>query len=385
MNSSRSHIPALDGVRGVAILLVLVFHLTRWGQSAADQASAHLTAFGASGVDLFFALSGFLITGVLWRSRGPGGLSAFWVRRMLRIWPLYGAVLVLLFAVLPLFKHGWSEYPMTELWADRWYYWLHATNIKAALQDRMSLPYKTDHFWSLAIEEQFYLLWPLVVFRIRTLEGLLRVSCWMIVASWVLRVVVGDVLDRPIAAYVLMPTRMDGLAFGSAIFALSSMDLLARWRRLAIVIGAISFAAALAPNISAWSTTVRVAGSMCCAAFLVVILTGSERIVDRPWLRMFGKYSYGIYVIHQPLQLALKPFDAWARTLPAIGGVDWSLPTALAYFAGATGLSLVLAMLSYHLFERHFLALKDRLAPTPRRKHLTSQQTPLPAGAEARE
>ena len=374
MTTERSHLPALDGLRGVAILLVLVFHLTPWGQSAADQASAQLTAFGASGVDLFFVLSGFLITGVLWRSRGPGGLSSFWIRRVLRIWPLYGAVLVALFVVLPLVKHGWTEYPMNELWADRWYYWLHSTNIKAALQDRMSLPYKTDHFWSLAVEEQFYLLWPLVVLRIRTLDKLLRVSCWMIVGSWLLRIIVAGVLDRPVAAYVLMPTRMDGLAFGSAIFALNAMGRLGRWRRLAIPAGVVAFAVALTPGISAWSTTVRVAASICCAAFMVVILTGSASVVDRPWLRMFGRYSYGIYIVHQPLELALKPFEAWARGLPTLGG--WSLPSAFVYFSGATAISLGLAMISYHLFERRFLSLKDRLAPTRRRELGTLQPAP---------
>jgi peptidoglycan/LPS O-acetylase OafA/YrhL len=266
---------------------------------------------------------------------------------------------------------------MNELWADRWYYWLHATNIKTAIQDRMSLPYKTDHLWSLAIEEQFYLLWPLLVSRIRTIDGLLRVSCSMIIGSWLLRLIVGVVLHHPIAAYVLMPTRMDGLAFGAAIFALFVMGRLERWRRPALLVGAVSFAIAFTPNMSPWSTTVRVAASISCAAFMTVILTGSQSIVDRPWLRMFGKYSYGIYVIHLPLQLVLKPFEAWARTLPTIGG-RWSLPTALAYFAGATALSLGLATISYHLYERPFLALKDRIAPAPPRDHIAPQ--PLAAG-----
>ena len=381
-STMRAHLPALDGVRGLAILLVLVAHLTLWGNSTPDQASRFVTLLGFSGVDLFFVLSGFLITRLLWSGREPGGLQRFWIRRILRIWPLYLAALVGLFVVLPVLK-GLGQYPMPELWRDRWYYWLHATNIRIAVQGALDLPYNTGHFWSLAVEEQFYLVWPLVVWRIRTPEGLLRVSLAAIVVSWILRLFVGGVLNEPIAAYVLMPTRMDGLALGAMIFALSALGRLDRWRSASLIIAAASSisAAALMPihREAGWAdSTMGVAASLFHAALLTRVLTGSAAMVDRPWLRMFGRYSYGIYVIHFPLLLVLKPLAARARMLPTIAG--WSLPTALAFFVGATGLSLVLAIISYHFYERHFLALKDRLAPTPRRDRVAPQAAQSIAG-----
>ena len=356
---TRRHIPALDGVRGLAILLVLVAHLTVWGTSTPDRVSRNVALLGFSGVDLFFVLSGFLITGILWENRE---LRRFWIRRVLRIWPLYLAVLAGLFVVLPAFK-GWHEYPMPELWADRWFYWLHATNIKAALQHSLAFPYDTGHFWSLAVEEQFYLVWPLVVWRIRTLDGLLRVSLWLVGAAWLLRLVVGGVAGDITAEYVLMPTRMDGLAMGAAIFALSAQNRLDRWRRPAAVAGLVTLAigAALMPirTASPWlETGMHLAFSLCQAAVLTRVLTGSAPVVDRAWLRILGRYSYGIYVFHVPLVLVLLPFRDWAQRLPAIGG--WSLPGALVFFAGSAALSLGIAMVSYHAYERHFLALKDR-------------------------
>ena len=380
MTTTRAHLPALDGVRGLAILLVLMGHLTLWGNSTADVASGYVTTLGFSGVDLFFVLSGFLITRLLWSGREAGGLQRFWVRRMLRIWPLYLAALTGLFVVLPLLK-GWHEYPMPELWADRWYYWLHATNIKTALQGNLDLPYHTGHFWSLAVEEQFYLVWPLIVWRIRTLDGLVRVSAGAIAVGFILRLFIGGVLNAPVAAYVLMPTRMDGLALGAFIFALSALGRLDRWRSAALPIAVVSFivGAALMPihRETAWADGIMgVSASLFHAALLTRVLTGSAARVDRPWLRMFGRYSYGIYVIHFPLLLVLKPFAERVRSLPTVAG--WSLPSAIAFFSSGTVISLALAMLSYHLYERHFLALKDRLAPPPRRERTVPR--PQPAG-----
>ena len=361
--SDRAHIAALDGVRGIAILLVLVFHLSVWGSSPADRLSFAITGFGGFGVDLFFVLSGFLITRILWTSRGPGGLKRFWIRRALRIWPLYLALLAGLFVVLPLLK-GWDEYPMPELWADRWYYWLHATNLATAVHRERGLPYNTGHLWSLAIEEQFYLVWPLIVWRIRTLKGLLRCSLATIGVAWALRVVIGGVFGDDLTASLLMPTRMDGFAFGAAIFALSAQGRLGRIRRPALIAIWPAVAVALAQFQTAWGlVAIRLAASICHASVLAIVLTGSARLVDRPWLRLFGKYSYGLYMIHMPLIGVMVRFTDWAKTLPTVDG--WSLPATLVNNAGITAVSLALAMASYHLYEQHFLDLKEKWAPRP--------------------
>ena len=171
------------------------------------------------------------------------------------------------------------------------------------------------------------------------------------------------------AGYVLMPPRMDGLALGALIFALASLRQLDRWRAPALWAGIVAFvagAATMALRDEPWASVVLgIAASVFHAALLTRVLTGSEPRLDRPWLRVLGRYSYGVYVIHYPLILVLRPLFDWARTAPAIG--SWSLPTATVCFISGSGLSLVLAMASYHLFERHFLRLKDRLAPSPER------------------
>ena len=369
---SRSHLPALDGVRGLAILLVLVAHLGVWSDSAADRITRDAALLGFSGVDLFFVLSGFLITRLLWADRETAGrLPRFWIRRALRIFPLYIAATVALFVVLPLLGKAWSEYPMPELWDARWYYWLHATNLRIAAQGTFDLPYNTGHFWSLAVEEQFYLLWPLVVWRQRSLEGLLRVSLWTVAAGLALRIVVGGVLGDTTSAYVLVATRMDGLALGAAIFALLELGRLDAWRPRALGFGlagiVVMAATVRMQETSAWAAMAMfVSATLVHASLLTLVLTGSSAVVDRGWLRLLGRYSYGLYVIHFPLLLGLAPIRTWARTLPAPGG--WSIAGSAAYFAIVGGITLAAAVASYHLYERPFLLLKERLTAVPRER-----------------
>jgi peptidoglycan/LPS O-acetylase OafA/YrhL len=155
------HLPELDGLRGLAILLVLFFHF------AADLPRNVIflgpVYFGWSGVGLFFVLSGFLITRILLRTRrAEGYFRSFYVRRALRIFPLYSGVLAfctLLFVLFPVLR------PMFPGDRDRIFHWLYLGNWTPLLagedQRRMGT------FWSLAIEEQFYWIWPFIVWKVR--------------------------------------------------------------------------------------------------------------------------------------------------------------------------------------------------------------------------
>src|SRR5262245_13745 len=164
-------VPALDGLRGLAILPVMLTHFVSDGDlspvSKVDEIVSATLTLGWVGVELFFVLSGFLITGILLDSRGaPHYFRNFYIRRTLRIFPLYYGFLALWLGVLPLF-YKWPNdvlkvvsIPVSPVWS-----WAYLTNIVQALHDdwRAGPPY-TTHFWSLAIEEQFYLVWPTVVF-----------------------------------------------------------------------------------------------------------------------------------------------------------------------------------------------------------------------------
>ena len=165
------HLPALDGVRGFAVLGVACSHLFPATPHSPLEAFVHSTfAFGASGVDLFFVLSGFLITGILFDSLpDPGFFRKFYARRVLRIFPLYYGVLAA-FAVAALVFGLNFHHQLLSLAL-----YLQNTHLVAQpIRDYFGptgLP--LPHFWSLAIEEQFYLVWPVTVYFLRTRHRLL--------------------------------------------------------------------------------------------------------------------------------------------------------------------------------------------------------------------
>jgi len=154
-----SHIPALDGLRGLAVVLVLLVHFVGNTQpwTAFDRLLVKASNYGLYGVDLFFVLSGYLITGILHDSKGSShALRNFYMRRVLRIFPLYCGVLLLLFHALRLAP---SIYPpaLEESARHQGWLWSYTANVFIALRGAWALPY-VSHFWSLAIEEHFYLL-----------------------------------------------------------------------------------------------------------------------------------------------------------------------------------------------------------------------------------
>jgi peptidoglycan/LPS O-acetylase OafA/YrhL len=156
-------LPALDELRAVAVLMVFAFHSYVLVENPLAPAPAWYGALFRSlwsGVDLFFVLSGFLISGILLDTREqPGMLKTFYLRRTLRIFPLYYATLLLWFVLLrPLWSPS-GQFQAME--AAQGWFWSYSFNIRAALYG--PIPSFFDHFWSLAVEEQFYLIWPLTI------------------------------------------------------------------------------------------------------------------------------------------------------------------------------------------------------------------------------
>lgn len=365
----RGHIRALDGLRGVAVLLVLGLHfnIISKPEAALDRLLHAGAQIGWIGVDLFFVLSGFLITGILYRSKGqPGYFRNFYARRSLRIFPLYFAALIVAFLVLPALLP--SSEILTGLRTDQWWYWAYLSNVLVAIEG-FPVSLTMGHFWSLAIEEQFYLVWPLVVFLLPR-RHLLAASASLIGLALVCRTLLVW-LGFSTATYVLTPSRVDGLALGALLAVLAHQpNGLQRLSQLVrpVLIATTALLAAIVVwrgGLSTGDAVVQTVGFSLLSFFFGALLIAAVQarggsplhwtLTTRPLL-FFGKYSYGIYVVHVPISGLLK------RHVVAPGHLDFASPSVMQmlFTAAAASLSVAAALLSWNVLEKRFLKLKDR-------------------------
>jgi len=242
------HIPALDGVRGLAILLVIAFHARVVFTTTNEIPYLGFRALGLgwSGVDLFFVLSGFLITGILLDSRGsPRYFRVFYLRRALRIFPLYFAYL---FLILIVARFLLLAYTGSDLWnsTNPWWYFTYLLNWKS---DQGYNDLVLGHLWSLAIEEQFYLVWPAMVWLAPRRH--LKWLCLIIAAgAFLARFYMGSHGYGSEATYRMTPGRMDTLALG-AFVAVGLRDfraVLDRWANVVLALSTAGFLAVWAFN-----------------------------------------------------------------------------------------------------------------------------------------
>ncbi|MFG1927315.1 acyltransferase family protein [Cryptosporangium sp. NPDC048952] len=332
----RPHVAALDGLRGVAVLGVLLFH------------TGHLPG-GFLGVDLFFALSGYLITDLLLREAAATGTvspAAFWGRRVRRLLP--ALVLVLVGATLAAVAVGPPDLVRTTAADGPWVQanlvnW-HLLAESASYWDRFGRARVFEHLWSIAVEEQFYLGWPLVVLVIARRSG--RVARRVAVAavggsicSAILMIVLADPAD-PTRVYTGTDTRAFSLLLGAAVAAVPGIP-----ERLAG-----PWSAALAAGLgTAWLvvdgaddqwlfTGGLLVHSLASAALIgaCVRAPGSTvaRLLAVPPLRWLGLISYSLYLWHWPVVVLLSTertgLEGWTWTL-LVGTVAIGLAVASKY------------------------------------------------------
>lgn len=343
------HIPVLDAVRGIAILLVLIVHVGYPG---------HLVPGGILGVDLFFVLSGFLITSLLlteWNDRGAISLRAFYRRRALRLLPALFVMLAIVSAVLAV-KGDLDDQLVWVLFSLGY-----VVNVASIVEGEISAP-SLQHMWSLSQEEQFYLVWPIALLfilrsRVRPQSiaiGLVAVT--VVVVLW--RVTLGLGLASPGYLLYAPETRSVGLLLGCTAGVLFSYGLVSRVPNAlatAMLVPAVVTVALLGLT-SRWDAVVLV--PVFCVAATVVLLAcvlhpgwWFARLIDRPWLRGLGKISYALYLWHWPLYYAF----GWVIGLP---------------------LAIVVACLSYRFVELPFLRRRypktDQATTAPRKKSTIS-------------
>jgi peptidoglycan/LPS O-acetylase OafA/YrhL len=372
------HLPELDGVRGIAIYGVLISHGVNFLRLVSLDTTWGLLTMRAllplwGGVDLFFTLSGFLITGILLRSRErPTYFRSFYARRALRIFPIYYAFLVFQLCLGLVFHKLGRVLPHRPLeiasyffyiqnWPIFWLDWTGMTGIMGV-------------YWSLAVEEQFYMVWPTIIrfFRARLLLGICIAGFLL---GWVERyfliqrhgIVIG-VLQWPFS-------RLDGLFLGAAIALyqhISGRRVPLAWAAGLFAAGALlyGYVVVLHPDELAGSAlhiwTSGVSGFALMSAGLIAAAQHRppwlHRILTLPPLTTAGTYSYGMYVYHLVIYTFFATFIT--HTVVPIFGL---YPNPLVCFLGiltAILLTMGFAALSFRFFERPILSLK-RYFPSP--------------------
>ncbi len=374
---NRVYYPALNGLRAVAVLMVFAEHYL-------ITSTPTLLEWGWTGVDIFFVLSGFLITGILLDTvDAPHRFRNFYVRRTLRIFPLYYAVLLAIVLLTPVFHWQWSRlWLMWPLYVGNYgpfAGWLAAGNYDAinylnSASKGFALHF--IHFWSLCVEEQFYLLWPFVVYKLRKvtvirnlcLAAIVLVPLSRLVAQFYLPpfLIHGSILHRA------MFFRLDGFLIGGLVACLMRSDAAAAMRRSAGTILLLSlialcltwgFAARVlhqgaSPGTTvAWMSTVGFTLVDFVAAGILLLALKPDSLVYRVltwrWLQQLGAVSYGFYVLHE---IPLEVYKWMARRIAGqhVGHIGLVVaPIALVC-------TYSLAWLSFRYFESPFLRLKDR-------------------------
>ena len=372
LSANRAYYPALDGLRTLAFLLVFADHYR------------HLV-WGWTGVDLFFVLSGFLITGILFDTRhAEHRFRDFYVRRSLRIFPLYYGVFLALLLTTPWM--GWK-------WNSNWLVWpayvgnflrfvhphsvdhahLYAASGWLEASGKHQLVLYLGHFWSLSVEEQFYLFWPAVVFRVRSRRRLIQICTATVVLMPFVRIAASLLLPQSLVKldpmYSMTFFRLDALLLGGLI------ALLLRGRERMLVLKLFRWVGYLLLPASfiwlcfehrtfpSWSHTWGITVVDLVAACLIVMALQPECWVYKVFklrpLRWAGKITYGAYVFHDiPHDLYSRWADRLSRRF-ASAGVPLHVPAA----AVALPCTMALAWLSFRYFETPFLRLKDRFTP----------------------
>ena len=372
--ANRDYYPALDGVRAFALALVFCGHY-------------FTLPWGWAGVDLFFVLSGFLITGILYDTRAAAHrLRNFYVRRALRIFPLYYGLLIALLLMTPIYQWKWSAW---------WWAWptytgnflrfiqpysneiarLNAASGNLVPSGHHLTVFHLGHFWSLCLEEQFYLVWPAVVFAAKTRKRLIRICLAVVLLSPILRMASVWVLPARYTeleiTYSCTPFRLDALLLGGLIALLLRGPERDRVLRALQVFGRVVLPASLIYLV--WSVVNkatftyppgRLTWGLSCVDLIAAALIAAAlqpgslayRVFSIRAFRWVGKVSYGAYVFHD------IPHSWYVRWGPVLFAPvpEWILSPGGRVALLAAPCTLFLAWLSFRMFESRFLSLKNR-------------------------
>ena len=374
----RSKMPELDLLRGVACLMVLFFHgfmpyANTIGLSGMPRLLVQMTAWGWAGVNLFFALSGFLITGILIESRQePDYYRRFYIRRALRILPAYLLVIaaLILLSQARMINHpaGWAFIGLSLLYLSN-------------ITDYFGVAIQYRVLWSLAVEEHFYLLWPACIRRLK-LRGTAIAAVAVCVAPLLCRLITFGLGHNPIGFATWLSA--DALGMGALLAVTARMLRQSRVGLWLFAGGALLVSAGcymldrIAGHIVAdGAFHITAYNSFCCACVTVALLLGSRFSIRLRMLEFFGEISYGLYLVHV---LCFDFYDhVMPKIWPAISDGHGHFGLMVVRFLAAGTLAVGLATVSRRYYEDPILRLKHRLAPSELGK-TAGEPEPNPSG-----
>jgi peptidoglycan/LPS O-acetylase OafA/YrhL len=372
----QGHHLRLDSLRTIAALAVLAVHTRTHGGLAE---SAHpidnfldsLFRYGSYGVDLFLVISGYLITSILIDSRyRPGALKRFWIRRSLRIFPLF---YLYLFVASVLFAVTGNYGLLTAEGPPMWHHLLFITNIGIWYYGYAH--FALSHLWSISLEEQFYILWSVLMIGGLWRAPSLKFIGWLTAAGLLGAIFFRTILARTVGVepgfFLQLHTRWDGLGLGvllalAARHQATAMLLCKPVTYLSFILGGVVIVATTFPyqpifhELWVFGLQPFALSVACCGLVLAVL--ANDRLTfwaSWHWLQYLGKISYGIYMWHC---LAVCIVIAFAPPPPE----GFRLLYYSGYFLVSFLITLVMSLASWYGFEWPILKHKDRIAPSDR-------------------
>jgi peptidoglycan/LPS O-acetylase OafA/YrhL len=364
------YLKQLDGIRAIAALLVLALHFFTWNSSnsALTRILGHYAVIGQTGVTLFFVLSGFLITRILLVSKeNPHYFSSFYVRRLLRIFPLYYLFLTVTYFVVPVWQHV-----SVPSFSGQLYFWVYLQDFVYTFNWRAAGP---PHTWSLAVEEHFYLLWPMLVYFLgaRGIKISVVVILFLALGCRLL------LIHHGLEVFYFTFTRMDDLAIGALLAVWEAEGKLKNSGRKF----AIGLVLMIIPTFLLWKDVTGKAlpdmqviksnlvafCSFCVVGFAIALRQSNViyKLLSSRFFTFTGKISYGIYVYHPLCFLVIEHY----------------FPTLSLVSRLVTGVSVVylVSSASYFLFEAKFIGLKkyfsyDKGRPATKGSRMPATETP---------
>jgi len=348
-SSKPTHLSALDGVRGLAALMIMFFHFMPAQYDKVNHPILYflkkISIFGQCGVPLFFVLSGFLITRILLNSRLYNNyFKIFYLKRALRIFPLYYLYLILTFYILPLI----FGQEMVN-WNMSWYYFFYMQNFAMTFNWKIA---DAPHLWSLAVEEHFYLLWPFIIYYFSN-RAILKIIGIIVILALACRVFI---IHLGYGVYYFTFAAFDSLAIGAFLAFNQKYKFINRRgfylimvsSAIPLVVFFVLFTGEGNDYIQYFKTLVI---SVFCMTIIGLITLNDpylSKIFKNFFLSYTGKISYGLYVFHSTcfglVYMIIKP-GCFVSSL------------FFCFFA-----AYLIATLSYYLFEQWFLRIKDRLS-----------------------